>query len=175
MTEAEIFHLQAQLTDIYRDYRNMCLNKKYYACLLRKTQRLNFWYEIILAIGTSSVVAGWAIWQKPGWQTVWIGLGAIVAIGTIIKPIVDFSSEIERLTTLETQFNALQLDFETLCFDIKTKNGLDESLIKFYKDIREKLKTLGAREDSAPSQDFLRKLQNEVNQEIPASSLWSPQ
>lgn len=174
MTKNEISHLQIQLSDIYKDYRNMCLNKKYYACRLRRVQRLNFWYEIILAIGTSGTVAGWAIWQQPNWQPVWIGIGVIVAICSIIKPILNFSGEIERFTTLETKFNALQIDFETLCFDIKRKKGLDDSLIKLYKETREKLKTLGVKEDSAPSKRIIQRLCNDVHQEIPVNSLWSP-
>jgi hypothetical protein len=174
MTNTEILHLRTQLGDIYKDYRNICLNKKYYAYRLRQTQKLNFWYEIILAIGTSGTVAGWAIWQQPNWQPVWIAIGAVVAICSVIKPIINFSADIERFTTLETKFNALQIDFETLCFDIKRKKNLDESLIKLYKEIREKLKDFGVKEDSAPPIKLLRRLQKEVNQEIPASSLWSP-
>jgi hypothetical protein len=174
MTRAEILHLRTQLSDIYKDYRNMCLSKMYYAERLRKTLRRNFWYEIFLAIGTSGTVAGWAIWQQPGWEMAWIIIGGIIAVFTIIKPIINFSGEIERLTTLETKFNALQIDFETLCFDIKTKQCLDKSLIKVYKNIKEKLKSLGVKEDSAVSEKILRRLQAKVNQEIPAKTLWSP-
>ena len=174
MTKAEILHLQTQLSDIYRDYRNICLNKKYYAERLRKTLGYNYWYEIFLAAGTSGTVAGWALWQKPGWETVWIVIGAVIALLTAIKPATNLSGEIERLSTLETKFKALQLDFEMLCFDIKTKRGLDKSLIKSYKDIRDKLQTLGVKEDSAVPTEVLRRIQHEVEREIPSTSLWAP-
>lgn len=174
MTENEILDLRTQLSDIYRDYRNMCLSKKYYACRLKRIQQYNFWYEIILAVGTSGTVAGWAIWQQPNWQTVWIVIGAVVAIFTVIKPIINFAGEIERLTTLETKFNSLQIDFQILIFDIKTRKKLDKSLLKTYKEICEKQKNIGVKEDSAPSQKVLRRLCDEVNQEIPVNSLWSP-
>lgn len=174
MEKADLFSLRAQLSDVYRDYRNTCLSKKYYEHRLKSVRNINLIYEIVLAFGTSGTVGAWAIWKEPGGNTVWIGIGVTVALLTIIKPLVKLGDEIERLSFLATKYAAMQIDFQLLIFDIKATRQLNDELRRFYKEICTKMQELSAKEDSAPNQKLLRNLCEEVNREIPPKSLWSP-
>jgi hypothetical protein len=175
MHGVELISLRAQLSDIYRDYRNVCLSRKYYEYRLKRVHSTNFWYEAVLAFGTSGTVAGWAFWSNPTGQAIWIGIGIIVALATIVKPILKLPDDLERLTTLSTKYAALQIDFEQLIFDIKSELKVSKALRKSYREIREKMKDLDVKGDSGPNAKLLSRCQVEVNREIPPSSLWSPQ
>lgn len=175
MEPTELHSLRAQLGDIYRDYRNVCMSRKYYEHRLKRTHNFNFWYEVTLAFGTSGTVAGWAFWTNPTGQTIWIGIGTVVAIGTIVKPILKLVDEIERLTTLATKYAALQIDFQLLIFDIKSEGKMSKSLRRFYRETCDKMKDLDVKGDSAPSAKLLKRCYDDVNREMPPSSLWSPE
>ena len=175
MVTTEIPNLRAQLSDVYRDYRNICMSRKYYECRRRSIHRFNLWYEIVLAFGTSSVVGSWAIWVDPAGAKVWIIIGAIVAVATIAKPILKLSDAIERLSTLAAKYAALQIDFEQLIFDLKSEGEFTDQLKKTYKETREKMKDLDVKGDSPPNAKLLKRCQGDVLREVPASSLWSPE
>jgi len=174
VTNAEILNLRAQLSDIYRDYRNTCLSKKYYELRLRQTERVNFWYEVTLAVGTSGTVAGWAFWKFPIADVVWPVLGGIVSVLAIIKPILGLSSRIEKLTTLFANYSTLLIDFQLLIFEIKRKGKLDKADREVYFGLCEKFKTGAGKDEPAPSVKVLRELRMQVDCEIPVESLWSP-
>ncbi len=174
MTEDQISKLRGQLSDIYANYRNVALSKKYYELRLSRTERLNFWYEVTLAVGTSGTVAGWAFWKFPVADTVWPIFGGFVAVLSIIKSIVAFAPRIERFTTLATYYGTLLIDFQILIFEIKRKGNLDAVGHKAYSGLINKLKTLPAKEVPDPSERVLRKLVERVNREIPVKSLWYP-
>ena len=155
--------------------RNVCMTRKYYDQKLRSIQRLNLWYEALLALGTSGTVAGWSFWRESTGQAIWIGLGAVVSVLSIIKPVIKLSDEVKRLSTLETKYAALQIDFQLLIFDIKSDRGLSQSSRRLYKEICKKMRDIGEREDTHPSEKKLAKLCEQVNREFPPSSFWSPE
>ena len=175
MTNSELKSLRGQLSDIYRDMRNVCMTRRHYDQKLRTVQHVNTWYEGLLAVGTSGTVAGWSFWKEATGQAIWIGVGVFVSILSIIKPIIRLSEEVKRLSTLAAKYAALQVDFQLLVFDIKADCGLSESSRKIYKEICKKMTDLGEREDTPPSEKRLAKLCEQVNREFPPSSFWSPE
>lgn len=174
MVSAETLNLRSQLKDVYRDYRNVAMSRKYYECRRQTRHNFNVWYEIVLAFGTSGTVGGWALWTNPTGQQIWIGIGILVSIGAIAKPILKLGDDIERLTTLSAKYAALQIDFEQLIFDIKGEQKITKLIRKAYKEICQKLKDIEVKGDSPPDEKLLRKCQEDVNREIPPNSLWWP-
>lgn len=178
MTDAKVLHLREQLSDIYRDYRNVCLSQKYYAYRLRRVNRVNRVYEIVLAVATSGTVAGaiadWSIWQTNYGRTVTLFAGAVIAIATVIKPVLKLPEEIQRLSTLETSFHSLLLDFRLLIFEIKNKHALTEEILKTYKTTYGKVKELIHKEDPDPPDHIVKLLCEEVKREISVKDLWNP-
>lgn len=174
MDAAELTSLRARLSDIYRDYRDTVMSRKYYECRRQSTYRFNFWYEVLIACGTSGTVGGWALWSVPAGHLVWVGVGATVAIATIVKPILKLADELERLAALSTKYAALQVDFEQLIFDIKTAGTITKPIRRIYGNICDKMKDLDGKGDAPPRERLLKRCQDDVNREIPPTSLWSP-
>lgn len=174
MKKAEIVHIRNQLDDIYRDYRNVWMTKKHYEKRLKTVRTTNLIFEIVIAVGTSGTIAAWTLWKDPGLEYIWKVIGGIVALITVIKPFLNFPAEIERYTALATTYAGLGMDFQHLIFDIKVNRNIDDTIRGTYKDICEKMKNIGVKEDAPPSAKKLRKICVEVNREIPLDSLWSP-
>ena len=174
LDSAELKNLRARLSDIYRDYRNTVMSRKYYECRRQSVYRFNFGYEVSIAIATSGTVGGWALWSTAAGHAFWVTAGGVVAVGTIIKPILRLADELDRLTTLSTKYAALQIDFEQLIFDIKTEGTITKPIRKAYADICQKMKDLDGKGDSPPKRKLLKTCQEDVNREIPPRSLWSP-
>ena len=49
---------------LYDFYIKALVSQKYYASRLTSSKRLNKIYEIVLALGTSTAIAGWAVFQN---------------------------------------------------------------------------------------------------------------
>ncbi len=174
MTDTQIQELRNVLSDVYRDMRNVVLTKKYYESKLAMVQRVNLWYEGILAFGTSATVAAWSIWQEAAGERLWVAIGVVVALLSIIKPVVKLSDEVKRLTSLATKYAALQIDFQKLIFKIKYDRAFNDRSCKTYLKIFSKMKDIGEREDADVPANKLRKFAKIVNQEFPATSFWAP-
>lgn len=166
--------LRGQLRDIYRDYRNVLMSKKYYECRLKRKEDLNLCYEIVLAVGTSGAVAGWAIWSSSAGGLAWTILGGVVAILSIVKPTLAVGSRIERYTKLVTHYDALFYDFQLLAFEIKRREGLGDTEVQTYRELHNRMKIADLTDDPNPSARLLKKCQSSVNQQIPTNDLWWP-
>lgn len=164
--------LVSQLTDIYADYRNVLMSKLYYENRLKAFISRNFWYEVFLAIGTSGTVAGWAIWSREYGVTVWAIIGGAVAIFSVLKPILNYGSEIERYGQLRSHYDSLYYDFQTFAFDLKTNHRLTNVEIDTYKTLRKKMSDMKVPDDPNPSEKLLRECQERVYHQIPTDRLW---
>lgn len=175
MTDRELKALRDQLSDIYRDYRNVALTKKVYEHELCRTERLNRVYEIVLAVGTSGTIAGWALWKDPLLANVWPVIGGVIAVLSIIKPILGLGAKIERLSEISTHYASLLIDFQVLMFEIKRKQTLDDADRAAYFKLLDKIKSVGPKDDPKISKKLHYRFFEEVNREIPVDSLWSPE
>jgi hypothetical protein len=163
-----------ELADVYDPQRNVLLTRKHYERRLKNFQRFNSAFEIFLAFGTSTTVAGWALWTTSIGDTAWAIIGGVIAILAVIKPILKLPAHIERFSVLATKYNSLLVDLQVIVFDIKSNAGLNVSGRQRFKAACEKLKNMGAREDPAVSEKIRRKLCIEVNNELPADNYWFP-
>ena len=91
-------NLAYALRDLYDEYRTALMNREYYSCRLASVRTQNRILEIIIAVGTSSAVASWTIWQTE--EVVWTSIAAVVTLLTIVKPIIDYPKSIERYSKL---------------------------------------------------------------------------
>jgi hypothetical protein len=79
--------LRAELGVIYDTYRRSAMNEKYYANRLTHLTNWNRYIEIVLAVGTSTAIAAWAIWTLNSWAKVfWAGFSGVITLLAITKP-----------------------------------------------------------------------------------------
>lgn len=148
------------------------MSRDYYACRLAQVKRWNFMYEIVLAVGTSGTVAGWYLWQTPAGKTSWALFAGLVAILSILKPILQLPKEIERYSKLHTGYSALFYDLREHVDEIQNDGGITESREKSLKEARKRLLDLALQDDPKPSSRLLRQCQAEVNRLIPSFDEW---
>ena len=83
------------------------------ACELMLTMRPPPW-SIITPAMSSTVVAGWAIWTKPGLDWIWHSASALATIVAITVSIVDPYSALKKASSQKGAWFAILKDYEFL-------------------------------------------------------------
>ncbi len=68
----------------------------------------------------------------------------------------------------------MYLDLKSIVKDIEVSKSIPPKLADKYETIRKRIAELGGLDDPRPDKKLILKLQREVNEEIPAESLWLP-
>jgi hypothetical protein len=171
---SDIIKLEREVEDIYDRYRTAQMNRKYYAQRLTTTSRYNTAYEGILALGASTSIAAWTLWKTDVGQRVWAIFGGAVAILVVLKPLFGLPRRIVQFSRLYTGYTDLCIDLEQVVREIKKRKDLTRPMKNVVERALNRLKVLAREDEVNPSKRLLRKCQDEVNREIPLSSLWYP-
>jgi hypothetical protein len=164
-----------QLKNIHREFRTALLNKKYYACRLHWYQTVNRWLEVLIALGATSGagVAGFAIWKNGAGVIAWgIISGASILLSTL-KPIIDLPKQIERYSKLSGAYSKIFESFRVMEQEFD-EGGLTTAHIEKFKQLRDQLVDLAADDDQKIDKALVKRLEDEVNREVPVTSLWMP-
>lgn len=162
---------------IYNTYRTALLNRKYYSIKLQRYQRYNSLMEVAIAIGATGngIVASLAIWKSIVGQYLWLIIVAVATILSVIKPIIKVSRRVEVYANLYSGHTSIYCDLKHIVEDIAVSKSIPRQIHEKYKVIRQKAAELElVSEDSGNDRELIRKLQAEVNQEIPPQNLWIP-
>lgn len=163
-----------RLKRIYDNYRNVEMSRDYYACRLKRFKDYNRAYEIIIAIGSSTTVAGWLIWQTEIGKVSWAIFAGIVAVLTIIKPILQLPKEIERYSKLHTGYCDLYYDYRHIVDEVKAGGGITKKLSESTAKAENRYRELALQDDEKPSMRLLRKCQTAVKQRVDSFDKWWP-
>src|ERR671920_372235 len=82
--------------NIYDDYTNALAFNKYNAQRLATYRRWNLCLDIVVALGASSVVGSWAIWQSEAGAPFWAIVAGVAAALAILAPILQLPKSIEK-------------------------------------------------------------------------------
>jgi hypothetical protein len=175
MTATRVSDQQILLLHIYDSYRNALLSKKYAAARLMRVRRLSRAIEIILALATPGAVGGWAFWHASvTGERIWSLVAAAVLILTVVKPLMNWQSELERRTGLHMDFTRLYYDMDHLVIQISSEKGVSVDAEKRFFDALGRYAKIAANEDPVRSERLVRRYKAEVEREIPAQKLWTP-
>jgi hypothetical protein len=164
-----------QLKNIHREFRTALLNKKYYGCRLEWYQSVNWWFEILIALGatTGTGIAGFAIWKNGAGIVAWGIISGISIVLSAVKPIMDLPKQIERYSKLSGAYSKIFESFRVMEQEFE-EGGLTTVHVERFKQLRAQLVDLAPDDDQKPDRTLIKRLEDEVNKEIPASSLWMP-
>jgi hypothetical protein len=155
------------MRDLVRKCRRVQANRKYNASQLILYQRCNFWYDVVLAVGTSGTVAGWAIWQGPAGKVVWSLLGAVVALLAIVKPILQLAKKIEHYTQQHHQYTELFLTIDEIFTQAAISPGaLSPTAKNLYITLDSRFGKITPNDDPRPSRRVMERCSAEVDREI---------
>ncbi len=167
--------LRARWGEIMAKYRTALLNCKYNAHRLRIKKTQNLWFEIILALGTSSAIGGWTVFKTEPGKPFWAVFSAIVVVLTIVKPIFQIPKEIERFSELHIGYKNLYYDLNKLVSEVNKTGSISDATQTAFEKAKDRLRELSLKDEDPPNQKLLQKCETEVKQENPAGSFWNPQ
>lgn len=167
--------LRAELGVIYDTYRTAAMNEKYYANRLTHITNRNRIYEIVLAIGTSTAIAAWAIWEQNDWAKIfWAAFSGLITLLAIVKPFLKMPEEIEKYSTLHTGYRALYLNLHSIASKIRRKSKVTSEIQELFDAAQDQYKSLALNDVVNIDNRILEQCQQQVNREIPVESLWYP-
>jgi hypothetical protein len=163
-----------RLKSLYDDMRTALLNRKYYGCRLVVVKRRVLRLDVVVAIGSSSTVAGWAIWKGEIGSWWWGLIAGLAAVVAVVRPILQLGSEVERCSRLFTNFGDVYFDLKRIAEDSRGAGRFGENEVLRYTRSVERMKALSTDDDPDPDRALLTRLYVEVDKEHPASTLWMP-
>ena len=105
--------------DIYDEIITMNLNVYYLEWQQKILKISNFYSEFIVAITTSSAIAGFWLWQTNLGSFFWKAIGLLAAVLTILKPIINLTEKIRETTELLTSARAIHHELFTISLLVK--------------------------------------------------------
>lgn len=163
---------QAEVVRLHDRFKRCLMDQKYYASRLSTYQRWDTGTNLFAGI---AMLVSLATRTATGWASIAsYGLGALAALLFIGKPIFKVSEQIERYTFLFCGFSECFHRIETLLADIRAFGEVTADHRLRSAEIFDRCANLAVREDISVSHKKLQRLKEEVEQAIPAESLWLP-
>lgn len=141
--------LACQIYDLYRTIR---MNALYYGAKLRNLQRWSLILEISVALATSATIGSLAV-VKPALPYV----AVVAAILGVLKPILNISKRIERLSKLWLDYTNLYREANAIVSDMQMYHAVTPEMAERYLGIRERSGEICLRDDPCPDQKSLLK------------------
>jgi len=77
---------------------------------LEKSERIDRFFKILLALASSSSIGAWAIWNEYSW--VWAGIIAFSQVVTAVMPFLPYKSRIKSYSSLLNELEELMIQAE---------------------------------------------------------------
>ena len=124
---------------LYDKLRTACLNVKYYERRLQHFETVNFYLDITLAISApSSAIAKLDIWNTTFGNYVWISMGIIAAVVSVVKPFLALPKKIKEYECTVSGYRMLYFDLKEIkslieqsqCYDKKLQSDFHKALLR---------------------------------------------
>jgi hypothetical protein len=166
--------IQAQMIRFYDLYRSALLNGKYHG---RKLKLCRVWAsttDTVAAVTSSSAIASLTIWQTPAGKYLFATLLLASAVSSVIRATFRLSENLDKHSRMIYAWNELAFDMEKLISAIRAKGCINDIREQQMTDLCDRFQHVHMQEEPAPDRALLIKLQDEVDQELPADHLWLP-
>ena len=159
---------------LYDNYRNALMNSMYYATRLKRYKRADLWADITVALTTSSAFGGLAIWHAQLGKNLFSGLLAISVIVSTLRPVLRLSDRIARYSKLHYGYLEIYYRIQALISDVQGVGQLTLSHEAKIGEIADTYRALELEADAAQNRKELLRLQDEVEEVLPADRMWLP-
>ena len=130
------------------------LNYRYFSTLTGRFQSHDQWAKIFIAIFSSTVVSGWAIWGQPELNWIWHVVSGLAAILAIALPIWNPANSMKIASKLAGSWFSILKDYEVLWTEV---DEIDE------RGARDKLKKIVDEEKRLSEVDTLLKVNRKIS------------
>jgi hypothetical protein len=164
-----------QLEILYDHYRDACLNQKYYGHRYVHVERSNSGIEIAIAIGSAtSTIGAWPLWQFGVGKVIWATIAGASTILAVVKPFLNYPEKMKKFGRLHAGYVEITTELREIVNNLRIARSLSNEALITYKRMRKMLTQLAREDEPNPNRRLIKRLQAEVNKEIPLHTLWFP-
>ncbi|MCX5999623.1 MAG: hypothetical protein NTU41_08560 [Chloroflexi bacterium] len=172
MSNGALYDRVKALNDAYRE---ALMNRKYYGYRLSRVKARSLCMDIVIAVGTSSAIAAWAIWKSTSaGANAWAALAGLATLLAVLKPILNLSKEVDRYTKLYVGHGDVFYDLETIVTKLGNVGNYTDEMQAAFDRAHDRIKQLAPDDDPKVDRILLRRCFEEVKAEKPVDSLWWP-
>lgn len=153
------------------NYRLARFNAKYCGRRLQRARRANLALEIFTAIA-AVVTAAYASGKFfPVNQTLMTGLTICVAMLAAIKPLINLNNAVVRYARQHENYRDIDLSYRQLIESARAEGRVTLAMWRKHQILNEQYRQTEKKSDPNPSDRVRKKLQAEVDKEIPLKNL----
>ncbi|MDM7999306.1 MAG: hypothetical protein QUS33_04730 [Dehalococcoidia bacterium] len=172
MSDGALYDSVKALNDAYR---TALMNRKYYGYRLSRLRTVSRAMDIVIAVGTSSAIAAWAIWKSTSaGENAWAVLAGLATLFAVVKPILNPSKDVDRYTKLFVGHGDVAYDLETIVRKLGRVGSYTDEMQVAFERAHARIKELAPDDDPKVDKKLLRRCFAEVRAEKPVDSLWWP-
>ncbi|WP_313233407.1 hypothetical protein [Delftia acidovorans] len=166
--------------NIYDEFRDVELNKEYYAKRMESVRRKLRAMDIFLAIfAGGSAVLGFAFWK---YTIFGIDVGPILfafvtgiaAVVGIARPYLKMEDELERISGIQSSYAGISHKLKDVVLHLKTTKNVDPNSQAVYEAMRHIRGTLEAREDKPAKTVIVKEMEEVIKNRYPITYFWYP-
>lgn len=151
---------------VYDTYYDVYYEEIFSNFIIQRLERIDFICRLLIAITTSgSAIAGWSVWEKPGYKEIWVFICAFSAVSMIFYSSLNISRRLKEQFEINKVFSRLRIDFETFRYKVVLEDKSYIDLNKRFFELREEY----AKHTELLQRQFLidnglkNKVKNEIN------------
>ena len=162
--------MQIHMVQLYRIYRYVDLNVRYYGCRADEEDRKNKCIQGVSAVGSSVTIVG----LLKDWPIGWLILTAAAALASALSPLLGLTEKVIRFEKLHYAYSELLADFKTLIRDIELAGRVTAEHKAVSAVLFDRYSRLSALDEVKPNEQLKDELTEAMNKAIPPESLWMP-
>jgi len=161
---------------LYDKLRTACLNVKYYERRLQHFESINFYLDITLAISApSSAIAKLNVWTTIVGNYVWVSMGIIAAVVSVVKPFLALPKKIKEYEGIVSGYRMLYFDLKEIKSSVEQSQKYDKKMqIDFQKAIQRERTLVGKCPEVCEKKTIKRICEDEVRSKYPSNSFYVP-
>lgn len=144
----------------------------YYARVAGWLSRTNFVLELLIAVGTGSSVAAWAIWRTSAGSQVWSVLLGVVAVFNILKPMLVLGDRIKRTENRATRWNEVAIQLHRLALDIRSDGDVSDHTEKSIAAAFTRFDELSQQDSPASANWYFKRVRDQIKAKYPPRFYW---
>jgi hypothetical protein len=165
---------QQKLLFLYDTLRESLMFKKYYAHKMKDYETYSLVGDIIVAAAASSSLTGATIFKGYVGEKVLTALLLISTVTAIVKPLLKLNKKIASAAKLQRDYLCLYQKLNRLRRDIQHSGLFLPKYETKFNRLRDSFDRLGLRNEAVEDKKRMMKFQDEVEEQIPHTTLWLP-
>lgn len=123
--------------ETYQVFYDSYYNELILESLSVKLERANvFMSMLIMATASGSAIAGWALWDRPGFKTLWAVLAAVASVAAIASNALQLPQLLKTYGNLHGNFSQLRLELQHFAYSLHrhvTEEEAEKELEEFHR------------------------------------------